>query len=79
MGTLKCGNKMIAEDNVCSTSAGECKLTFVPGDLLVELPLAQVINACIHPFVSCQSSPSHALTKLQSQQSSPVCVPLNYY
>lgn len=52
MGTLKCGNKMIAEDKVCSTSIEECRLTFIPRDLLVELPLVQVINVCINPFVS---------------------------
>lgn len=52
MGTLKCGNKMITEDKVFSTSIEECRLTFIPRDLLVELPLVQIINAFINPFVS---------------------------
>lgn len=60
---------MIAEDKVCSTSIEECRLTFISRDLLVELPLVQVINACINPFVSWQFSPNHTLTKLHSQQS----------
>jgi len=52
MGTLKCGNKMIAEDKVCSTNIEECRLTFIPRDLLVGLPLVRVTNAFINPFVS---------------------------
>jgi len=43
---------MIAKDKVCSTSSEECRLPFIPRDLLVELPLVQVINVCINPFVS---------------------------